>query len=145
MVTVERSALVGHRASRLFAVAADVEAYPAFLPWCTAAEVDRSDPAAVVATLHVSFRGVRQRFTTRNAMVAGARIEMRLVEGPFRELRGLWAFTPLGEEACRVDFRLSYELAGAVLARALGPAFDHIASSLLDAFVRRVDAVSGGA
>jgi len=145
MVTVERSALVGHQAADLFALVADVEAYPAFLPWCAAAEVSRRDPAQVVATLHVSYRGMRQRFTTRNAMVDGARIEMRLVDGPFRHLFGLWEFTALAADACRVELKLSYELASPLLARAIGPAFDHIANSLLDAFVRRADTVYGAA
>jgi ribosome-associated toxin RatA of RatAB toxin-antitoxin module len=145
MVTVERSALVGHQAAELFALVADVEAYPAFLPWCAAAEVSRREPSQVVATLHVSYRGMRQRFTTRNAMVEGARIEMELVEGPFRQLSGLWRFTALAADACRVDLRLAYELASPLLARAIGPAFDHIANSLLDAFVRRAEAVYGGA
>lgn len=143
MVTVERSALVAHGAPALYAVVADVEAYPAFLPWCAAAAVVDRAPGTVTATLAVSYRGVRQRFTTRNAMVAGTRIEMRLVDGPFRSLDGTWAFTPLAPQACRVDFRLAYELASPLLARAVGPAFDHIASTLVDAFVRRADAVYG--
>jgi ribosome-associated toxin RatA of RatAB toxin-antitoxin module len=145
MVIVERSALVGHQAADLFRLVADVEAYPTFLPWCAASEVSRREPAEVIATLHVRYRGMRQRFTTRNAMVDGARIEMRLVDGPFRHLNGRWAFAPLAEDACRVDFRLAYELASPLLSRAIGPAFDHIANSLLDAFVRQADAVHGGA
>ncbi|MCL4798292.1 MAG: type II toxin-antitoxin system RatA family toxin [Burkholderiales bacterium] len=143
MVTVERSALVGHSAPALFAVVADVEAYPAFLPWCAAAGVTRREAGAVVATLSIDYRGVRQRFTTRNEMLDGERIDMRLVDGPFRRLDGTWAFTPLASSACRVDFRLAYELASPLLARAIGPAFEHITNTLVDAFVRRADALHG--
>ena len=93
----------------------------------------------------MQYRGVRQRFTTSNALVDGARIEMRLVDGPFRHLHGLWEFTALAEAACRVELRLSYELGSPLLARAIGPAFDHIANTLVDAFVRRADRVYGTA
>lgn len=103
----------------------------------------RREAGAVVATLSIDYRGVRQRFTTRNAMQAGERIDMQLVDGPFRRLDGTWAFTPLAPRACRVDFRLAYELASPLLARAIGPAFAHIANTLVDAFVRRADALHG--
>jgi len=145
MVTVERSALVGHGAPALFALVADIEAYPAFLPWCAAAEIGRRAPGEVVATLHVDYRGMRQRFTTRNTMIDGECIEMALVDGPFRRLHGLWSFTALAPDACRAELTLSYQLASPLLARAIGPAFDRIANSLLDAFVQRADALYGAA
>jgi ribosome-associated toxin RatA of RatAB toxin-antitoxin module len=143
MVTIERSALVGYSADELYALVEDVEAYPAFLPWCAAAEVNsRAGPRAVV-TLHVRYRGVRQRFTTRNTFTPGERIEMRLLEGPFRSLDGVWRFSVLGREACRVELTLAYELASPLLARVLGPTFDGIADTLVDAFVRRADTLHG--
>ncbi|MCZ7564238.1 MAG: type II toxin-antitoxin system RatA family toxin [Burkholderiales bacterium] len=143
MVTVERSALVGHGAAALFAVVVDVEAYPAFLPWCASATLVQGDAQQAVATLGIGYRGVRQRFTTRNTMRQGERIDMQLVDGPFRRLDGTWRFTTLAPRACRVDLRLAYELASPLVARAIGPAFEHIAGTLVDAFVRRADALYG--
>ncbi|NJN39714.1 MAG: type II toxin-antitoxin system RatA family toxin [Gammaproteobacteria bacterium] len=145
MITVERNALVGHSAARLYALVEDVESYPAFLPWCAAAEVRARDGPQVVVTLRIRFHGVRQQFTTRNTLVAGERIEMALVEGPFRRLDGVWRFVPLGADACRVELRIDYELGSPLLARAVGPTFDQIANTLVDAFVRRADALHGAA
>ena len=145
MVTVERNALVGYSADELYSLVADVEAYPAFLPWCAAAEVDSRDGPRSVVTLHIRYRGLRQRFTTRNIFTAGERIEMTLVDGPFRSLHGVWRFVPLGGAACKVELTLAYELATPLLARLVGPTFNQIADTLVDAFVRRAEALHGSA
>jgi len=145
MVTVERNALVGYRAEELYALVEDVEAYPAFLPWCAGVEVDSRHGERALVTLHIRYRGVRQRFTTRNTFTPGERIEMTLVDGPFRSLSGVWRFAPLGDEACKVELTLAYELASPLLARAVGPTFNHIANTLVDAFVRRAEMLHGSA
>jgi ribosome-associated toxin RatA of RatAB toxin-antitoxin module len=139
MVTVERSALVGYSATDLYTLVEAVEAYPDFLPWCAAAQVVSRDGPSAVVTLHIRYRGLRQHFTTRNTFAAGKRIEMSLVDGPFRSLDGEWRFTPLHARSCRVDLTLAYELRSGLLARLMGPAFDQIANTFVDAFVQRAD------
>jgi ribosome-associated toxin RatA of RatAB toxin-antitoxin module len=143
MVIVERQALVPHGAARMYALVEDIAAYPRFLPWCRGAEVAFRDAAHTVATLHVDYRGVRQQFTTANRKYPTERIELALVRGPFRSLQGEWRFTALAADACRVELTLAYQLASPLLERALGPVFDHIANTLVDAFARRADAVAG--
>jgi ribosome-associated toxin RatA of RatAB toxin-antitoxin module len=143
MVIVERQALVPHSAAQMYALVEDVESYPRFLPWCSGADVAFRDARRTVATLHVDYRGVRQQFTTENRKWPGEHIELALVRGPFRGLRGEWRFVALAEDACRVELSLAYQLGSPLLDRLLGPAFDHIANTFVDAFVRRADAVAG--
>ncbi len=140
---MSRQALVPYGAPAMYALVEDVEAYPRFLPWCSAAEVLVREPGRTVATLHIDYRGVRQRFTTENANMPGERIAMRLVSGPFAALDGEWRFTPLGPGGSRVDFRIAYELASPLLGRLVGPMFNQIAANFVDAFVRRADALHG--
>jgi ribosome-associated toxin RatA of RatAB toxin-antitoxin module len=121
-----------------------VEAYPQFLPWCSAADVIHRDEAGTRATLHVNYHGVKQSFTTANAKRPPGSMTMTLVEGPFRTLDGEWRFTALGDEACKVEFRLHYEFSSRILARLVGPVFSLIANTLVEAFVKRADAVHGG-
>jgi ribosome-associated toxin RatA of RatAB toxin-antitoxin module len=144
MVIVERQALVPYSAARMYALVEDVESYPRFLPWCSGAEVAFRDAVRTVATLHVAFRGVRQQFTTENRKRPGEAIELALVHGPFRSLQGEWRFKVLAEDACRVEFSLAYQLGSPVLDRLLGPAFDHIANTFVDAFVQRAGALETG-
>ena len=145
MITVERSALVGHRAADMFALVADIEAYPRFLPWCSGATVDERDALRTLGTLRIDFKGVQQQFTTENVMAPGESIEMKLVRGPFRSLEGRWRFVPLAEDASRVELRLVYQFTTPLLGRLVGPVFSQISNNLVDAFVRRAGALHGGA
>ncbi len=143
MITVARSALVAHSAAQMFALVDDAESYPRFLPWCSGASVEHRDAERTVATLHISFHGIRQQFTTENIKQPGRTISMRLLRGPFKALKGEWQFDPLAEEAARVQLRLEYQFANALLDRVIGPAFTHITNTFVDAFVRRADEVYG--
>jgi ribosome-associated toxin RatA of RatAB toxin-antitoxin module len=143
MVTVERSALVNYSAQILYALVADVDSYPQFLPWCSAAEADTSLPDVTVATLHVSYHGIRQQFTTRNVNQPEHQIEISLVSGPFRHLKGTWRFEALAPQASKVSLHLEYQLSNALLERVVGPVFNHIANTFVDAFVRRAEALYG--
>jgi len=145
MTIVDRSALVAHSAQKMYALVADVESYPQFLPWCDGAVVSVNEPGRTVATLHINFRGLKKEFTTENFNRADARIDMKLVSGPFRSLEGSWVFTALSENACKVELTLRYQFASALLEKIAGPAFHDITDTFVDAFVRRADEKSGSA
>jgi ribosome-associated toxin RatA of RatAB toxin-antitoxin module len=143
MITVARSALVAHSAAAMFALVDDVASYPQFLPWCSQAEIEHQDAERTVATLHIAYRGIHQQFTTENIKQPGKSIQMRLLRGPFKSLEGEWQFVPLAEAAARVELRLEYQFANALLDRLIGPAFSHIANTFVDAFVQRAEALYG--
>ncbi len=144
MVTVDRSALVEYSAERMYALVDDVEAYPRFLPWCSDASVTRHQGYRSLATIHVNYRGIHEKFSTENLNEPGRSIAMQLVSGPFRQLRGQWRFTPLDSNACKVELRLEYEISSRLLKRILGPVFHHIADTLVHAFVRRAQQIYAG-
>ena len=75
------------------------------------------------------------------APVAGA--NARIVDGPFRDLDGSWRFSPLGEDACKIEFRLRYEFSSKLLERLVGPVFHYIANSLVEVFVKRARQLHG--
>jgi ribosome-associated toxin RatA of RatAB toxin-antitoxin module len=144
MIRVDRSALVEHSAQAMYALVADIESYPQFLPWCGGAEYSAREPGRTVATLHINFHGLKNQFTTENIHEPGSRIDMKLVSGPFRSLEGSWSFTDLGNEACKVAFSLRYEFANLLIETAVGPVFRNITESFIDAFVRRAGEKFGG-
>ena len=143
MASVQKSVLVPYGAPRMYGLVERVEDYPTFLPWCGGSEVHERTPERLVATLLIDYRGLRQSFTTENRQQADRRIEIRLRDGPFSRLDGTWIFTPLREDACKVEFTLDYAFAGSLLSRALSPVFDQIAATFVDAFVRRAEALHG--
>ncbi len=139
MAQVEKSVLVSYSAERMFRLVDETERYPEFLPWCANAEVKWRDDQVTVATLHIHYHGIRQQFTTENSKDFPTRMEIKLVEGPFRHLEGVWLFTPLTEDACKIEFKLHYEFSSHLLEKIVAPVFSHIAHSLVDAFVDRAE------
>lgn len=147
MKTIQKSVLLWHSAHEMFGLVTDVQHYPQFLPWCDHTEVIEHSDEGMVAKVGMAIGGLRQSFTTRNHHVVDRQVLMTLVDGPFSHLEGCWDFVPLGDgtqKACKVEFRLTYGFSSKALAALVGPVFDKIAGSLVDAFVKRADQVYGG-
>jgi len=147
MKTVTKSVLIWYSPEEMFALVTDVAKYPQFLPWCDRASVQSQDETGMTAQVGISISGIRQSFTTRNTHVRGREVHMQLIDGPFSQLEGQWKFQPVGEgdqRACRIEFELRYGFSNIALATLIGPVFDRIAGSMVDAFVKRADDVYAG-
>lgn len=143
MKVVEKKVLVGHSPAQMYALVNDFERYPSFLPWCSKAKIESRSGQELVASLQIDYFRVKQQFSTRNTCVEGESILMKLVDGPFESLDGRWQFLPLGEIGCKIEFRLSYQFSSRILEKLIGPVFDHISASLVDAFIKEADRVYG--
>jgi ribosome-associated toxin RatA of RatAB toxin-antitoxin module len=137
MREVKRSALIAESPARMYALVNDIERYPDFVPWCTAARVDARKDGEVVATLTIKRGPVKSEFTTRNLLEPDKRVLMQFVSGPFRVLEGLWTFTALGDLGCRIELEMRFEFANRVTNALFAPLFEDTAASLVDAFVKR--------
>ena len=118
-----------------------VEDYPKFLPWCGGVDLLQRDDAMTVARLHIDYHGIRQNFTTENLKTYPSLMDIRLKDGPFKHLEGIWRFIALSDDACKIEFRLSYEFSNIFLEKIIAPVFSHIANTIVDAFVTRADQV----
>ena len=146
MKTVQKSVLIWYTAQEMFALVTDVASYPQFLPWCDHSRVLEQGDSSMLAEVGIAFAGIKQTFTTRNQHVPGRRVDLKLVSGPFSNLDGSWTFTPVGDgtqRACKVDLELRYGFQNLALSALVGPVFDRIADSLVDAFVKRAEQVYG--
>ncbi|MEI6599306.1 MAG: type II toxin-antitoxin system RatA family toxin [Comamonadaceae bacterium] len=146
MKTVTKSVLIWYTPSEMYVLVTDVDRYPQFLPWCDRARVVNSDADGMTAEIGISFSGIRQTFTTRNTHVQDRQVAIKLVSGPFSKLDGEWNFLPIGDgtqRACKVELTLHYGFDNAALSKMVGPVFDKIASSMVDAFVKRAGQVYG--
>lgn len=139
MKTVEKNVLVLHSAEHMFDLVNTVEDYPKFLPWCNRTEILKRDAQMLEAVLHMDYMKIRQSFSTRNTNERPHSIRMDLLNGPFRALSGTWNFTSIQDLGCKIDFRLQYEFASTVLSALIGPVFNHIADTLVDAFIQEAD------
>ena len=125
----------------MFDLVIDVAAYPQFLPWCSGARVSEQSDIHQVAAVTIAKSIKRSEFMTRNRLERPGRIDMQLVDGPFRRLTGSWTFTPLDEAACRVELQVDFEFGNPIVGRLILPAFKQVCDSLVGAFTRRAKAV----
>ena len=143
MPSIERSALVAVPAEDVYALVNDVEAYPAFLPWCAHAEVLSRSDTEVVARVDIAVRGRRETLVTRNRLTPTSAIALEMVEGPFRRFQGRWRFSPVGDAGCRVNLEVSFVLASRLVGAFAAPFLNRIADRIVDAFAARVRELSG--
>lgn len=144
MALVEKTVLVPYSCEQMFRLVDSVERYPEFMPWCGETSVAALGGEVVQASVGINYHGIRQSFTTENTRQPPFQIDMALKDGPFRHLDGCWRFIALSDEACKVEFKLSYEFSSKMLEGLVGPVFHYIANTFVDAFVQRAEKIYDG-
>ncbi len=143
MTTLSRSAHVPYTSEQMFVLVSDIRAYPSFLPWCSEAHVLSETDDEIRATIRLAKRGIETSFTTCNRLQKHESIEMRLENGPFKRMQGFWRFEAVNERNSSVSLDMDFELSNRLLKMTIGPVFNQIANSLVDAFVKRAHEVYG--
>lgn len=125
----------------MYALVNDVEKYHEFVPWCVTSVVLEQREEEIRATLGFASKGLSKTFTTLNRLQPHKMVEIRLVDGPFRQLEGFWQFDVVGEGKTRVSLDLEFEFSAKLVGMVFGPVFHQVASTLVDAFCDRAVAV----
>lgn len=147
MPAFETSRRVRHSAAEMFALVADVENYPKFVPLCEALRVRGRQTlddgrTVLVADMTVAYKIVRETFTSRVTLVPAENlILVEYLDGPFRHLENRWTFKPVDETSCEVGFFISYEFRSRTLGALMGAMFDRAFRKFADAFEARADAI----
>ncbi|MGI2168628.1 SRPBCC family protein [Shewanella sp. MF05960] len=141
MPKIAKSMLVRFSAKEMYDLVNDVESYHAFLPGCVGGKVLEFDGKTMVASVDVSKAGISKTFTTRNQIVEAKTISLELENGPFKYMHGLWQFTELTDEACKVEFDLDFEFSNKLVDMAFGKVFKELMSSMVMAFTERAKVI----
>ena len=142
MPTHAEQRVLPYTPEQLFALVADVERYPEFLPWCVGARVRERTPELIVADLIIGFRMFRERFTSRVRLDPPRRIDVAYTEGPFRYLNNHWIFEP-APGGCRIDFFVDFEFKSRLLQRVIEALFSEAVRRMVAAFERRARQLYG--
>jgi len=143
------SRILPYTADQMYALVADIERYPEFLPWNSAARIRARRPGeggseVIEADLVISFKVFRERFGSRVTLwPAGRRIDTEYLDGPFRYLRSGWSFADLPEGGCKVEFFVDFEFRNAILGKVIGVVFGEAMSRIVRAFEDRARALYG--
>src|SRR5271154_4494136 len=126
--------VLAYTPEQLFALVADIERYPEFLPWCFAARIKERRADRIVADLIIGFRIFRERFTSRVALDAPRRVDVTYAEGPFRRLNNHWVFERV-QGGCRIDFY--FEFKSRLMQRVIEVLFGEAVRRMVGAFENR--------
>ena len=141
MMKVERSALVKHSAEKMYRLVDTVEDYPDFLTWCDGGRVIRRTPTETVGEIIIARAGFHKTFSTQNHNIPHSRIELKLLDGPFSHLEGVWSFNALREDACKISLDLEFEFSNKLANIAFAKIFHHICSTMIESFCNRADEI----
>jgi ribosome-associated toxin RatA of RatAB toxin-antitoxin module len=134
---LRHSVLLPYAAGDMFDLIEQAEQYPQFVPWCSAATILERSDEWVAARLEFCYLKLRFGFVTRNPKRRPQWLQVRLVEGPFKRFLGTWELKALGDQGCKVEFSLSFEVADGLLDFVAAPVVDRISRAMVEAFVRR--------
>ncbi|HUS56281.1 MAG TPA: type II toxin-antitoxin system RatA family toxin [Thermohalobaculum sp.] len=140
--------------TEMYALIADVTAYPEFLPWCSGARIrgrnSQSDGSEVLeADLVISFKVFRERFGSRVTLhpadhkTGESKIDVAYLDGPFRYLNNHWRFMPVSDKACEVDFFVDFEFRSKTLQMIIGVVFHEAMRRIVRAFEERAAQLYG--
>ena len=141
---------VAHAPAQMFALVADVERYPEFLPMCEALTVrsrrEGDGITVLTADMTIGYKALRETFTSQVTLrPAENRIDVKYLEGPFRYLENRWDFEPAAGGGTDIRFFIDYEFKSRILGALMGAMFDRAFRMFTDAFKKRADAIYGAA
>ena len=147
MPTYETTRTVRHLPEQMFALVADVERYPEFLPLCEALKVrstrERDGVTVLVADMTVGYKAIRETFTSQVVLrPQDNRIDVKYIDGPFRYLDNRWTFVAV-PGGCEVQFYIDYEFKSRILGALMGSMFDRAFRMFAEAFEKRADVIYG--
>ena len=142
MIEVRRQALVMYSAEQMFNIVNDIEAYPEFIANCKSSSVTQIEGDLFQGELVLSKAGFDVCFITENRLQRFSKIELTLLSGPLKNLRGLWQFRPLGNDACEILFELSFEAKG-LLNKAVGLLVKQVSDQMVQQFCLRAEQIYG--
>ncbi|MCD6034744.1 MAG: ubiquinone-binding protein [Rickettsiales bacterium] len=135
---------------QLFDLVIDIEHYPDFLPWCSAARItERTGKDQLLADLVIRFKAFQEKYTSRvlshrpTPEEPDGYIIVELVDGPFAHLKNVWKFIEQ-EKGTTIDFHIEFQFKNKLLDKMVGFMFERAQRKVVDAFQTRAEALYGG-
>ena len=147
MPSHSESRILPHSPEQIFDLVADVEKYPEFLPWCSAARIrsrtQNQDCTILEADLVISFKVFREKFASKVELRRQeGRVITDYIDGPFKFMHSTWDVTP-HPEGCAVAFSVNFEMKNVILQKAVGIVFNEAMQRIVRAFDDRAKELYG--
>jgi len=131
----------------MFAVVADIERYPEFVPGCTAIQILERETDGIIEIIKskmlVAYGVFREAYTSKVTLNKIERtINAQHIDGPFHHLDTKWQFLPT-VSGSEVKFSIDFAFKSRVLGGAASLVFDRMTSKMTDAFAVRAKQLYG--
>jgi coenzyme Q-binding protein COQ10 len=132
----------------MFALVADIDKYPEFVPLCqslvTRTTRTKANREIRLADMTVGYKAICETFTCQVVLnPTDNQILASYIDGPFKYLENRWFFEATGKASCNVHFSIDYEFKNRALALLMGSMFDRAFARFTQAFEDRADALYG--
>lgn len=143
---IEHTAIVPYSSEQMFSLVNNIRAYKEFVPYCHHSEVHAQSDQMIEATLTLSLsipiplvgkKNMLQTFRTKNHLTGNTRMDIELIDGPMKHLKGFWLFETLDNGQTKVCLSLEVEFTNRVMAMAFKAVSNQVAMYLMDAFIQR--------
>lgn len=143
MPTHSEERFLPYQPEDLFDLVADIESYPKFLPWCSAARINDRDGDIVFAELVINFKAFRESYISRVELHKDTKeISVSLVQGPFQHLQNEWKFSPHGK-GTMVEFDIDFAFRSKILEKLISNMFLGACKKMIAAFEARAKTIYG--
>lgn len=149
MHTHTEQRILPYTPAQMYALVADIEKYPEFLPWCNMARILSREQGAFTGELSICFKHICQSYVSHVAIFppenehGKAMIRVTQIRGPFQQLENRWVFSPAVEGACVVDFYLKFTFKSKILDKIIGLLFHKATKKMVEAFEERAAKLYG--
>ena len=137
MLNISKSVITPFTPAQMYALVSDIENYKNYLPWCPSSQVLKREGNKITGRVDISYLKVKAHFTTENINCENQRIDLSLVDGPFKHLKGHWLFTPLGTTGCKIEFKLDYAFSNFIIQKVIGTVFEMVIKNIVDSLVKK--------
>ena len=128
-----------YSAEQLFALVADVEKYPEFLPWCAASRITKREENVFYADLVIGYKMARDKFGSRVTLSAPDHIHVEYLSGPMKHLSNHWRFIPEPDGSCTIDFYVDFEFKSKIFQSLIEVFFNEVVKRMVAAFEERAN------
>lgn len=143
MTVIKKEVVVPYPVTKMYELVNEVEKYPEFLSWCTAAKIQTKSPYKMIASIQGNKAGIAFVFTMVNSLQPNQLITIHLDRtGPFRRLEAYWRFSSL-EQGSRLGFELQYEFTNVLMGWTLTPLIKNEVNKMLNDFAERAKGIFG--
>ena len=140
---LEKTKIVPYNIEDMYMLVSAVDAYPDFVPYCSASGIKSETDKTVEAYLTLGFHGVEKTISTVNTMYPHTKIEMRLTGGPLDSLVGVWHFHAIQPHCTKIILQLAYAISHPIYGPMVASMIDGVADVVLSAFEKRAGQIYG--